>query len=47
MTTPIVEISALTRIYGHDATEVRLDYTVPTGSTGHTLNAEVGLVDIS
>jgi hypothetical protein len=26
------------------AGEVRLDYTVPTGSTGHTLDAEVGLI---
>lgn len=25
-----------------DATEVRLDYTAPTGSTGHTLDSEVG-----
>lgn len=35
MTTPIVEISALTRIYGHDATEVRaldgVDLVVPEG----------------
>jgi hypothetical protein len=27
-----------------DAGEVRIDYTAPTGSTGHTLDAEVGLV---
>lgn len=26
------------------ANEVRLDYTAPTGSTGHTLDAEVGLI---
>ncbi|HAM44819.1 MAG TPA: lipoprotein-releasing system ATP-binding protein LolD [Propionibacteriaceae bacterium] len=35
MTTPIVEISGLTRIYGHDATEVRaldgVDLVVPEG----------------
>jgi hypothetical protein len=27
-----------------DATEVRLSYTAPTGSSGHTLDAEVGRV---
>jgi hypothetical protein len=27
-----------------DAAEVRLDYIVPTGSTGHTLDAEVGQI---
>lgn len=26
------------------AGEVRLDYTAPTGSTGHTLDAEVGVI---
>ena len=27
-----------------DAAEVRLDYTAPIGSTGHTLDAEVGQI---
>lgn len=27
-----------------DAAETRLDYTVPVGSTGHNLNAEVGQI---
>jgi hypothetical protein len=27
-----------------DAGEVRIDYTAPTGSTGHTLDAEAGLI---
>jgi hypothetical protein len=27
-----------------DAAEVRLDYAVPVGSTGHTLDAEVGQI---
>lgn len=27
-----------------DAAEIRLDYTAPTGSSGHTLDAEVGQI---
>jgi hypothetical protein len=27
-----------------DAGDVRIDYTAPAGSTGHTLDAEVGLI---
>jgi hypothetical protein len=27
-----------------DAAEVRIDYTAPTGSTGHTLDAEAGTI---